>query len=212
RPTRVFMHKPTSIPPLTVRAVSGTPVDVPLNFVLGTSADAIRAAPLLLIDLETEQGVTGRAYLFCYVPSAAPALKHVIDEMLAAIKGDPVAPVDIATKLSRRYTLIGVQGIVRMAMAGIDIACWDALAIAAGLPLASFLGGSPRAIPAYNSNGLGLMPLEKLQDEVEQLLHGGFRALKLRLGYATLEDDVAAVRAVRARVPDDVAIMVDFNQ
>ena len=68
------MPNPTSIPPLTVRAVRGTPVDVPLNFVLGTSADAIRVAPLLLIDLETEEGVTGRAYLFCYLRAAAPAV------------------------------------------------------------------------------------------------------------------------------------------
>jgi mandelate racemase len=55
------MPKKPSIPLLTIRAVHGKPVEVPLNFVLGTSADAIRAAPLLLIDVETEEGVTGRS-------------------------------------------------------------------------------------------------------------------------------------------------------
>jgi mandelate racemase len=116
------------------------------------------------------------------------------------------------TTLSKRYRLVGVQGIVRMAMSIVDVAAWDALAQAAGAPLAQLLGAAARPIPAYNSNGLGLMAPGALADEAEQLLAGGFRAVKLRLGYVTLEEDVAAVRAVRARIPDDVKVMVDYNQ
>ena len=114
--------------------------------------------------------------------------------------------------LTERFALIGVQGIVRMAMAGFDIACWDALAVAAGVPLVRLLGGEPRPIPAYNSCGLGLMPTDALADEAEKLLERGFRAIKVRLGYPTLAEDLAAVHAVKARVPNDVAVMVDYNQ
>jgi mandelate racemase len=99
-----------------------------------------------------------------------------------------------------------------MAMALVDVAGWDALAQAAGLPLVRFLGSAPRPIPAYNSNGLGLMSSGALVDEAHALLAAGFRGVKLRLGYATLEEDLAAVRAVRKRIPDEVALMVDFNQ
>jgi mandelate racemase len=99
-----------------------------------------------------------------------------------------------------------------MAMAGFDTACWDALAIAADAPLATYLGGVPRPVPAYNSCGLGLMPAAALADEAEQLLAGGFRAVKLRLGYPTLEEDMAALHAVKKRVPGTIGIMVDFNQ
>ena len=53
----------SSLPHVTVRAVRSTPVEVPPNFVLGTSMGAFRQVPLLLIDLETEEGVTGRSYL-----------------------------------------------------------------------------------------------------------------------------------------------------
>jgi mandelate racemase len=74
------------------------------------------------------------------------------------------------------------------------------------------LGGVPRPVPAYNSNGLGLMAPEAVADEAKELLEGGFGAIKLRLGYPTLEADLAAVRAVRNRVPDHIRIMVDFNQ
>jgi mandelate racemase len=179
---------------------------------LGTSAGVIRSAPLLLIDLETEEGVIGRSYLFCYMPAAGPAIARVLDAALEAIRGDRVAPQEIATKLQGRFRLIGTQGIVRMALAGIDVACWDALALAAGLPLATMLGAGPKELPAYNSNGLGLMAPEAAADEAEELLEGGFRAVKLRLGNPTLEADLAAVRAVRHRIPDETALMVDFNQ
>jgi mandelate racemase len=199
-------------PLLILRSVRTTPVEVPLARPLDKSAQTIRAAPLLLIDLETEEGVTGRSYLFCYTRMAASPIASVLDDALDAVRGDRLAPMDFAIKLARRYRLIGVHGIVRMALAGLDVACWDALSLAAGLPLTSYLGGAPRPIPAYNSNGLGLMEPERAADEAEELLEGGFRAVKLRLGRANANDDLAAVRAVRRRLSDDVALMADYNQ
>ena len=197
---------------LTVRAVRAVAVEVPMRYVLGTSAAAVRAAPLLLVDVETEEGVTGRTYLFCYLAAAAPAIVSLLAEVERAVRGERIAPDALWALLSKRFRLIGVQGIVRMAMAAFDTACWDALAIAANMPLATYLGGSPRPVPAYNSCGLGLMPPAALADEAEKLLAGGFRAVKLRLGYATLEEDVAALHAVKKRVPGAIKIMVDFNQ
>ena len=197
---------------LTVRSIRSVAVEVPMNLPLGTSAATLRAAPLVLIEVETQEGVTGRSYLFCYVPAAALAIGALLGEVLRVVKGEPVAPPALWARLSKRFTLIGVQGIVRMAMAGFDVACWDALAQAAQKPLASLLGGAPRPIPAYNSNGLGLMEPEAAADEAEALLAGGFRAVKLRLGHPTLEADLAAVRAVRKRLPDSVLLMVDYNQ
>ena len=202
-------------PQLRIRNIRATAITVPMNYVLGTSAQAVREAPLLLVDIETEEGITGHAYQFCYTPKAAGAIQIFLDDALSAIKGAQVDPEAIWQTLARRYVLIGVQGIVRMAMAMIDVACWDAAAKAGGLPLAKFLGAEPHPIPAYNSCGLGLMAPQALADEAEQLLDSGgsgFRAVKLRLGYATLEEDLAATRAVRNRVPDSVMIMTDFNQ
>jgi len=179
---------------------------------LGTSAGTLRSAALLLIDLETEEGITGRSYLFCYLRGAAPAIAVMLGEVERTVKGERIAPDELWAKLARRFKLIGVQGIVRMAMSGFDCACWDALAVAAGKPLVTLLGGAPRRIRAYNSNGLGLMAPEAAADEAEKLLEGGFRAVKLRLGYPTLQADLAAVRAVRKRLPGRIELMVDFNQ
>ena len=198
---------------LTIRAIRAVPVDVPMRHVLGTSQAAVRSAPLVLIDLETEQGVTGRSYLFCYVAAAAPAIIAILGEVERQVKGARVAPADLWATLAKRFTLIGVQGIVRMAMAGLDVACWDALALSSNAPLATLLGSAPRRVRAYNSNGLGLMATEALADEAQQLVEeGGFAAVKLRLGYPTLEEDLAAVGAVRERIGERVRVMVDYNQ
>jgi mandelate racemase len=118
----------------------------------------------------------------------------------------------MALKLQRRFALIGVTGVVRMALSAFDMAMWDAMAIAAGLPLATMLGAAPRAVRAYNSCGLGLMQPQAAADEAEKLLEGGMQAVKLRLGYATLAEDLAVTRAVRKRLPDGVQVMVDYNQ
>lgn len=92
------------------------------------------------------------------------------------------------------------------------MAAWDALACAVGVPLVTLLGGQRRAIKAYNSTGLGIMPPSEAADEAVQLVEGGFEAIKIRLGRPSLEDDLASVRAVRKSIPDQLVLMADFNQ
>jgi mandelate racemase len=99
-----------------------------------------------------------------------------------------------------------------MVASSVDTAAWDALAKFAGLPLATYLGADLKPIPAYNSNGLGLMSPEAAADEAEALLENGFAAVKLRLGRADFRQDLTAVKAVRRRLPDRVRLIVDFNQ
>jgi mandelate racemase len=200
------------LPRLTIRSLRTASVSVPMKLPLGTSAATVRTAPLLLLDLETEEGVTGRTYLFCYMALGSDLIARALHEILSLVRGERVDPVEIGAKLLRQFRLIGAQGVIWMAMAGLDVACWDALAQAAGMPLVAFLGGTPKQIPAYNSNGLGLMSTAACADEAEKLLDGGFRGIKLRLGYPTLEEDLAAVRSVRKRVPSEIAIMTDHNQ
>jgi len=202
----------TRLPRLTIRDVKTYAVEVPLTYPLGTSVATITKAPLLLVDLRTEEGTTGRSYVFCYRPSGPWAIDRVLQDAVSLVKGELVAPLDIAAKLARRFTLFGVTGVVRMALSTLDAALWDALAVAAGVPLAILLGARPKPIPAYNSSGLGLMQPEAAADEAERLLAGGFRSVKLRLGHPTLEQDLAVTRAVRKRLPDEIGLPVDYNQ
>ena len=202
----------SAVPLLTLRGVRTVAVEVPMRYVLGTSAATVRAAPLLLVDVETEQGIVGRTYIFCYRRSAARAIAQVVQEAAELVRGEKIAPLPMAATLQRRYALLGVTGIVRMALSALDAASWDAVAVAAGVPLATLLGSAPRPIRAYNSCGLGLMSAPAAADEAERLLDGGFEAVKLRLGYSTVDEDLAVTRAVRRRLPDPVQLMVDYNQ
>lgn len=197
---------------LTVRALSATPVQVPMRRPLGTSAQTIDSAALLLLDLDTDEGIRGHAYAFCYLPAIARALLTIVDDLGRLLAGQPLVPLDLERLVARHLKLPGLAGPLTMAAASVDTACWDALAKSVGLPLSTLLGGQPRPLPAYNSNGLGLMAPAQAADEAEALVAEGLRAVKLRLGRPAFADDLAALRAVRRRLPDDVHVMVDFNQ
>jgi mandelate racemase len=197
---------------LTLRALSARAVSLPMARPLGTSARTIDVASLLLVDLQTEEGVSGCAYAFCYLPSIARSLVPVVAELSAALAGSPLAPHDLARSVARHFKLPGLVGPLAMAASSVDVAIWDALAKAADMPLATFLGATPEPVMAYNSNGLGLMSPEAAADEAEALLEHGFQAVKLRLGRADFDDDLATVRKVRRRLPNAVSLMVDFNQ
>src|SRR4029077_6789672 len=71
----------TVIQPLKLRSLVSRGVLVPLNFTLGTSAAVVRTVPLLLVDLVTDDGVTGHAYAFCYRPSGARAIAAHLAEV-----------------------------------------------------------------------------------------------------------------------------------
>jgi mandelate racemase len=167
---------------------------------LGTSAQTIDTASLLLVDLLTDEGITGRAYAFCYMPSIARSLVRIVAGLSGVLAGQPLIPLDLTDQITRHFKLPGVVGPLAMVASSVDMAMWDALAIAADMPLASFLGASPHQVPAYNSNGLGLMSPGAAADEAEALLENGFRAVKLRLGRGEIGLDLA----VRKRLPDQV--------
>ena len=200
------------IRPVKLRSLSSRGVLVPLNFTLGTSAAIVRTVPLLLVDLVTDDGVTGHAYAFCYRPSGARAIAAHLAEAFALLTGGSVMPYDAARSLSRQFVLLGVTGTVRMALSLLDMALWDALARSRDMPLAALLGSRPRDLQAYDSRGLGLMEPDPLSKEAEALLAKGLKAVKLRLGYPSAKQDMMALKAVRHAVGDAVDIMVDYNQ
>jgi mandelate racemase len=197
---------------LTIRSVTSRAFRIPLTFALGTSAAIVRSVPLLLVDVAMDEGVVGRSYVFCYTSAGAKSVAVHLAEAVDLVKGQVSAPQAIYQTLVRRFALLGVTGPVRMALSALDMALWDAAGIASGKPLAELLGAARRPIPAYDSRGLGLMPPGKLADEAGALLAKGMKAVKLRVGYETLAQDIEALRTVRAAIPDDILVMVDYNQ
>ena len=187
-------------------------VSAPMKRPLATSVATLTASALLLIDLETDAGIVGRSYLFGMGRQNLPPMASLVAAMTEMVKGDEVAPLELERKLRARYALLGVHNVVLIAMAGIDMAAWDAFARSLDQPLVRVLGAAPRPIPAYNSKGLGIMDLKALVKEAGELVDEGFRAIKLRMGRPDARADMEALRAVKKAIGPDITLMVDFNQ
>jgi mandelate racemase len=200
-------------PTLTIRDIRARPVMVPFKRPPVSASGALPHAALVLVDLETEEGITGRSYLFGFAQWALEPIVGCLANMRDLLKGDRLAPFDIEAKLRSRLTLLDTPGLVGLARAAVDMCAWDALAQAAGLPLVKLLGGQVKPVRAYNSCGLWIQPVEALADEAEALVaEGGFIAIKLRVGRDDPAEDLAAVRAVKKRVGDKITVMCDYNQ
>jgi mandelate racemase len=195
---------------MTIRGVRARGLDLALERPVETASGVMRTAPLVLIDLFTEEGVTGRSYVRCYTPVALRSLVRLVADLEDLLRGTSAAPATVERALQRHFRLLGPQGLTGIAMAGIDMALWDALATACGLPLVTLLGGRPGPIPAYAS--LRSMSPGAAAAEAEEVLALGFGAVKVKVGRGVLADDLDTIRAVRRAVGDGVRLMVDYNQ
>ncbi len=92
-----------------------------------------------------------------------------------------------------------------------EAALWDLFGKACGAPVATVLGGSVDALPAYASWGSLRDPGRRAED-AHALMEEGFRAVKIRIAPERIEEGVAVVAAVRSAVGDALEIMVDLNQ
>jgi mandelate racemase len=196
--------------PPRVRSLRAIPVIVPLARPHPTAGGVVESAPLVLLDLETDQELVGRSYVFCYTPIALRPIADLIEALQPLIQGSPVAPLALAQKLQGRFRLIGPQGFTGIAMAAIDMAGWDVLAKFAGLSLTKLLGGEEKPIPAYYS--LGMAGPEGAAREAAESIELGFRCVKFKVGYPHVEQDQAVVQAARNAAGKSLQVMVDYNQ
>ncbi len=198
---------------LTFKSITARPVVLKLKRPVVARIATITDWPLVLIDLHTEEGVIGRSYLEPYSAKTMRYLTTALHDFGEMLKGRKVAPLELYEAARRSLHFVGYQGLSMIAVSGLDMAAWDALAKAAGLPLCVLLGGSVGPVKAYNSNGLWLQQPEAVAAEAIELRdEGGFNGLKLRLGRERVRDDLATVQAVRKAVGEDMQLMVDFNQ
>ena len=198
---------------LTFKSVTARAVVLKLKRPVVARIATISEWPLILIDLFTEEDIVGRSYLEPYTIKTMRYLVPALQDFGELLKGRRVAPVELYELARKSLHFVGYQGLSMIAVSGLDMAAWDALAKAGGVPLCVLLGGSVGPVKAYNSNGLWLQAPEVLGAEAIALRdEGGFSALKLRLGRDRARDDLAAIDAVRAAVGDDIELMADFNQ
>ncbi|MES3002924.1 MAG: enolase C-terminal domain-like protein [Pseudomonadota bacterium] len=190
---------------LHVRAVK-----VPMPEPHRTASGVIDASPLVLLSLRTDSGLEGHSITFTYTPAALGPVASLMKNMEPLVAGQVLAPIAVSDQLHARFRLLGTQGLVGMALAGIDMAMWDALARSQGQSLYTALGGAARPIRAYA--GIGYDGEKESARAAERWAQQGFRGVKAKIGYPTLAEDIAVIRAMRQAAGPDVELMVDYNQ
>ena len=172
---------------------------IPLPEVLSDSTHGdIPAFELITVRLTDSDGAQGVGYTFT-VGFGGAAIRSLIErELIPLLRGRDETDIDgLWDAMWWRLHFVGRGGPVAFAIAAVDTALWDLRAKKAGQPLWRLLGGTDPRVPAY-AGGIDLMyPLDKLIKQTEANLDRGFRAIKMKVGRPSLDDDVARVKAMR---------------
>lgn len=167
------------------------------------------------ITVETDQGVSGLSSIYFGRGAAAPGvLAKLINEELApeVVGQDPFLVRGIRDRLWNVTDYHGTIGLALFGIAGIDLALWDFAGRALDQPVWRLLGAYRDKVPTYAMVGWLNYDDEKLKNVVTQALEQGFRGIKMKVGAATLEEDVHRIEVVRSAMDKDHFLMVDANQ
>jgi len=194
----------------TIQSFRVRTVRVPMTEPHKTASGVVTESPLVLTDVITDTGISGHSIVFTYTPAVLKPTAELIQNCEALVKDEVLAPAEVEQKLAKRFRLLGTQGLVGIALAAIDMALWDALARVHSMPLVRLLGGVEKPVRAYGA--VGYDGVQASAKAAEGWRARGFTGIKAKIGYPTVQEDVAVVRAMRKVAGDDMAIMVDYNQ
>jgi L-alanine-DL-glutamate epimerase-like enolase superfamily enzyme len=161
-----------------------------------------------LVKIATDEGVTGIG-----LGSTGAVEKATIERLRSELVGED--PIDVERLWHKMWVpkLIGRRGLTTRAISAIDIGLWDIRAKVAGMPLYKLLGGYRDRVPTYIAGGYYEegKGLDELAREMASNVEMGARAVKMKIGGASIREDVERVRVARQAVGPDVRLMVDAN-
>lgn len=198
-------------PLLKVTCLRVRTVNVPIEPPIQTAAGAVRSALLVLVDMLTDEGIVGSAFVFTYTLAALGPTASLVANLAPVLRDHPLAPLELRRILARQFRLLGPQGLAGLALSVIDMAAWDAHARSLGVSLARSLGATgEERIRAY-ALLRGLTP-SVLAAEAAEAVAAGFDTVKVKIGHAGLEQELAVIAAVRDAVGPSTGLTVDYNQ
>lgn len=161
-----------------------------------------------LVFIDTDEGTTGIG-----LGGGKGVIGATIDYLKPLLIGEDPINVERLWHAMWVPKLIGRRGLTTRAISAIDIALWDLRAKVAGMPLYRMLGGYRDSVPTYIADGYyeDGKGLKELQQEVSEHVDGGAKAVKMKVGAISINEDVARVKAVREAVGPDIKLMVDAN-
>lgn len=196
---------------IQVEVVSTAPANEPKR-------DALQALPgagVVRVEVYSESGVCGYGdSFFGRIAGGPQALGALIEhELKPLVLGADLTQIRALHAAMRRETEYhGTAGLATFGIAALDTALWDCWGRCLDKPCWQLWGGMHRRVRAYAMVGW----LNYSDDEVQRVcataVEQGFRAVKIKVGYEKLRQDVHRLETVRRCVGDAIEIMVDANQ
>jgi L-alanine-DL-glutamate epimerase-like enolase superfamily enzyme len=180
--------------------------------------DALQALPgagSVSVTIKTDSGTCGRGDAsFGRIQGAPDALAALIEHELKPllIGQDPHMVRHLHAEMRRETEYHGSAGLTTIGIAALDTALWDCLGKERGVPCWQLWGGSQQTIRAYAMVGWLNYDDTEVQEVCARAVAQGFSAVKIKVGYPTLAEDIRRVETVRRAVGDAIGIMVDANQ
>ncbi|WP_254773911.1 mandelate racemase/muconate lactonizing enzyme family protein [Microbacterium sp. cf046] len=151
---------------------------------------------------------------FSWTPQIGAQAVHelLVHDIAPAALGRDADPETLWDPLWRHLHEAGGGGLTTIALAGLDLALWDAEARRRGISAVDLLGRARASVRAYGS-GVNLhYSLDELLAQVGRWIDAGFDAVKIKVGKPDLAEDVDRVAAVRELLGPDCDLMIDANQ
>lgn len=189
-------------------------VEVPLKEPFRTAIHDIRSVGCVLVFLDGDDGSVGESYLWLSSTGRLRVLEQMVLSLADFVVGrDPSDIGAIAKAMWADVNLLGYQGVSMFGISAIDAACWDLIGKSEGQPVHRLLGTVRTRIPVYADGGLFVtMTADELQAQARDFVARGYRAVKMRLGRPTWQEDLERIGAVREAIGPEVALLVDANQ
>ena len=199
---------------MKITGISTVQVELPIERPIKTSIHDIGSVGCVLVALESDAGHVGESYMFTLNAVRLDVLQSMVESLAHLVVGqDPHDVERLWQRMWQEINFFGHKGITLFAVSALDVACWDLVGKAAGRPLYQLFGASRGAVKAYASGGLFLgSEIDDLVAEAREFLAQGFRAMKVRVGKARIEEDIERVAQVREAVGPEIDLMVDANQ
>jgi L-alanine-DL-glutamate epimerase-like enolase superfamily enzyme len=172
-----------------------------------------RDREILILEIETQSGYVGLGYLLFLSPGFHTAKACLEEIMIPRILGRNASEVEaIWRELWKSGYANGRMGIDMLAQSAIDVALWDIIGQAAGMPLHRLWGHYRSEVPVYGSGCWRGLGGDGMAAKAQRFVSEGYKAIKMQVGHIWDDKtDVANVRQVREAVGDDIDIMVDVN-
>ena len=193
---------------VTITAVTATPIAVPFEQPFHWRSGVQGGANLVLFAVETDAGATGYGESICEDPAAEIAYGNLIARAFVGRSPGDVEAIlaDLWSNGRWRATPHWTQQV----LSGLEVACWDALGRALGVPASTFLGGRVRDEVDYMAFPQG-DTADELAREAAALAAAGHRVVYLKVGRPH-RDDEEIVAAVREAIGPGPLLRVDANE